>query len=288
MKKSFLEWPLDGQIIFAIILLSLACLLFSKLADRRQSRIIKKTDDLIHMQPLRSLSVTLLGIILADLAITYVVAQSGHCNLRTLSENDRNQLIGIMLAAVFWIGSLFFFYRIFMVKYAFNRDKITKATPFSKKTFLWSDLSNINADWKGSYLEFKNNKKLYLSYYYSGIKQLYNILNSKIMHWDKPTIPIYNEEGTKQFLGKSIILLLFRIDEIFLEHLVKYEIGIVKDIDKEKISILLKNGETMLASANIRSIDYFDDETMEEYYDILSPFIEPDNKPEAIAIYYVS
>jgi hypothetical protein len=289
MKKPFSEWAVDGQISLILILVSLACILFAQFADKKRNYIAKKSGDFLQMKPINSSKVVLYGAFLLCLLVSYAVLQSGHCSTMTPSKNANNQLIGIVLAIILWSGLLFSAYKLFLHRYSFNKKQINISTPFSKEILKWDDLLGIGADWRGNYLEFLNSEKFYYPYGVSGFEQLENILNSKISNLENPQIPYYNEEGIKYYLDKSVILIKFSVDDIGIEKIISSEIGYITDVRKEKITIVLRSGELISASANLRSLDLFDDD---EYYPddlqkILSPLIEAKDKPEIIAIYYI-
>ncbi|MEZ5692037.1 MAG: hypothetical protein R3D71_10305 [Rickettsiales bacterium] len=294
--KSFFNWPLDGQIAFIGIIVAVLCFLLSDLANRNSVNIEEKSGDFFRMRYKKSSWLIMAGLLIFSTIITYGASKAGYCTLMNIEENTRNKLVAVFLTILIWIGTIMYCYHSFFVKLLFNEESIIKNTPLSRKIFLWEDLSNMEVNWRGFYFDFKNNERLYIPSDTSGLEQFYNILSSKTQRINKPLTPrYYPEETINDFLDKKIIVFIFRLNEMCLLEFIRSEIGIIKNIGQETISILLESGETMSANASSQSIAVFqdeldiDDDLLDdlECHDILTKLVKSGNNPDIIATYYI-
>lgn len=259
MKKSFVDWPLDGQIFFVLTILAIFSLFLALFFDRKNNYIAKKSGDFFEMKLLNSARVFLVVMLLLCIFITYGVLQSGHCNLMTLTENTKNQLMGIVVAAGFWIALLFFGYVSFFKKYYFNGEQIKIVTPFSKKIFMLSDLSGAGYDWQGGYFYFGKKNIFRVPSWVVGMPQLYNaimIANSNKIHSEQGNIS--KDVLEKNFLGKRVIYIKYDVDGNYIKHPSGFELGKIYDISNSNVGLLMDNGKNILLNNNSLNVGVFD------------------------------
>ncbi|HEY8190734.1 MAG TPA: hypothetical protein VIF12_08610, partial [Micavibrio sp.] len=163
---------------FGVIILALLLLVGSSFLGREKDILLKK-EGAYHLVPSRAARIQACGLALMVLVICYAISQTGYCATMTPLENERNRQIGLLLAAVFCLLLIVYLYKLFLVRFSFDMEKLTVQSPAGRRQFLWKDFKNTGFSFGQPCLEFVR-KKVTFPYCLLGLLQLQEFINAKL------------------------------------------------------------------------------------------------------------
>lgn len=261
MKKSFFDWPLDGQIGLIVCILALLLLGYAAYVDMRDDDRTQKQGDFLIMTPMRAMWLRMVAIFMFGGLVTYGVSQAGYCINMTAAENTTNQQIGMLLAAVIW--SMFFWaaYQLLFKRYHFNKTHFVVRNLFSApKTYAWSQLKNVGIRFGYPHFSFDDGKGFYLPTTSKGAFQLKTLIDALLFDKDAPVAPIYAEDTAELLRGKRVIIFPYHLDDNCEGHTGAPMVGVFTEVNEHQFMVALDSGERLTAKSNLRGLEFFEDE----------------------------
>lgn len=261
MKKSFFDWPLDGQIGLIICISSLLLLGYAAYVDMRDDDRAQKSGEFIIMKPMRAMWLRMLAIFMFAGLLTYGVSQAGYCINMTAAENTTNQKIGMFLAALVWSMFIWAGYQLLFKRYHFNKTHfVVKNLCCAPKTYAWSQLKSVGIRFGYPHFRFDDGKGFYLPTSSKGAFQLKTLIDALLFDKDTPISPIYADDAAEQLRGKRVIVFPYSLDDNCDGHTGSPVLGVFTDVNAHEFIVTLDSGERITAKANLRGLAFFDDQ----------------------------
>lgn len=250
--KPFSEWPIDGLIGFILIIVVMAGVSIAPFLKNKKKAQLE--NGFFYMKPGTSTKVLSSIFVIVALLITYGVSQSGYCPRMTLEENNQNTMMGMVCCVFFWAMAFYFYYSSFLVKIAFNKTEISLTSPLSKEVFLWKNLSELGYNYKGRFIVFEGNKKLYVPDGFTAVEKLGGILDSKFLSIEKPLNAALGDLEPTEIQNKKIYVILFKLSETLDALPFGGFAGVVTAVDGDQLVVQKIDGETVSIPYNLRSL----------------------------------
>lgn len=252
------NWPLDGIIVFVLLVAGLICLIGHPLLNLRKSAPdVPDADGTIHMKPLPSTYAVCAGTVLVSLCVTYAAAQAGACFNMTAAENAQNRLIGLGLAAAFWLSSAYMFYLLLFTRFRFDRQRIYGRTPLAGETvYDFEAITHIGGHGHDLRLHFADGQKLTIGQSSrSGLPAFAAVLNSYVLrHSPPPPAPLQDAPFFETLAGQRVILGFFSLNENWLPQLRGEITGTFTHADVSGFKICSDDGRQITCPANLRGL----------------------------------
>ncbi len=253
------SWPLDGIVIFVLLLLGLACLILSPLFNLRSKDVptVPQADGSIHMKPLPSTYAMCAGTLLVCVCTTYAALQAGGCFNMTASENAQNRLIGFGLSAVFWLGAGYMIHLLLLTTFRFDRTHLYRRNATGKETaYPFENLTEIIYRGHDLRLRLQDGSKVTLPQSgRSGLPAFAAVFNSYVLRFSPPpAAPLQDTALFATLAGQRVIIGFFSLDENWLPLLRAEITGTFEQADKTGIVIRTDDGQWLSAPANLRGL----------------------------------
>lgn len=275
--KTFLEWPLDGQIGLITCLIALVCLLTGPLIDSIKDRAEPIIDGFIDIKPTLGQKIFMIGLILITGLMSYGALQAGNCFSMTADENIQNKWIAFGLASIFSFSTIWYITKLNFYTMKFNSSEMRIKRPFAQeRKYRWSNLQNLTEKFGNPGLIFEGTKPIWLPLGNKGKQQLINFIKSKLNDLNKPILPIYYPQADEILSDKRLLIIVFELLSTFEVHFSEYFIGLITSIDEEKITLLREDGTTESYPTNLRNLTPFDDRIYVATQNSIPPGTEAD------------
>lgn len=253
------DWPLDGIVVFTLLVLGLICLICGQLLNLRGKDVPAKrqTDGSIHMKPLTSTYALCVGILLVCGCMTYAALQAGGCFNMTADENAQNRLIGLALSATFWLGAGYMIYLLLLTTFRFDRNHLYRRTATGKEAaYAFADLAEIVYRGHDLRLRLHNGSKVTLPQSgRSGLPAFAAVFNSHVLRFNPPpAAPLKDARFFETLPGQRVIAGFFSLDENWLPVLRAEITGTFEKADHTGITICADDGQRIHAPANLRGL----------------------------------
>lgn len=261
MKKSFFDWPLDGQIGLIVCISSLLLVGYAAYVDIRDDDRAEKQGDFIIMKPMRAMWLRMLAMFMFAGLLTYGVSQAGYCINMTAAENTMNQKVGTVFAALVWSAFMWVAYQLLFKRYHFNKTHFVAKNLFcAEKTYAWSQLKNVGIRFGQPHFHFDDGKGFYLPTSSKGAFQLKTLIDAQLFDKDAPVAPIYADDAIGHLSGKRVIIFPYYLDNNCEGHTQSPVVGVFTNVNANEFVVTLDSGERMTAKPNLRGLAFFDDE----------------------------
>lgn len=253
------NWPLDGIVIFVLLVLGVLCLILSPVLNflRKDTPHKQQDDGSVHMKPLPSTYAMCAGTLLICICTTYAALQAGGNPNMSVSENAQNRLFGLGLSAVFWLGAAYMIHLLLLTTFRFDRNHLYRRTPMGGEVaYDFASLSDIGYRGHDLRLRLQDGSKVTLPQSgRSGLPAFAAVFNSHVLRFSPPpTAPLQDAAFFATLPGQRVIAGFFSLDENWLPQLRAEITGTFEQADSTGITIRTDDGQSISAPANLRGL----------------------------------
>lgn len=252
--SKFLNWPLESQIVMALIVVGILLLLVSG-AMRNSGGIAHKGDDgYWALSWPRARWLQLAGLVCIAAVVTIAAASTKDCPKWTPAENAWNQQLGYMMAGAAWFGLIAAFAPWHGAGFKFNEKEFV-ATPFFGRTRIipWAQLKDMGTDFWGAFVTFQCGAKFHVPVASVGADQLLCQIHCRTLSLVNPVAPIFDAQAS-DLAGKSVRVVTLRPGFNGLSDFVSDLAGRFETVSPQGIVIAMDSGERLAVPANLRSL----------------------------------